>query len=97
MRNDTPENKGGGRDLLHVFGRKADQFQSFLYRRLQVQCGEKGQHKNAVAHPLEERGRQDHENGKRRAGQCGIGVYQEDTARPQHRAMLRYLLRVYAE
>lgn len=53
--------------------------------------------KNAAAHPLEKRGRQDHENGKRRAGQCGIGVYQEDTARPQHRAVLRYLLRVYAE
>ena len=27
--------------LLHVLGREADQFQSFLYRRLQVQRGEK--------------------------------------------------------
>lgn len=45
---------------------------------------------------MEERGRENHEDGKRRAGQCGVGIHPEDTARPEHRALVRYLLRVYA-
>ena len=89
--------QGRGRDLLHVHGGEAHQLQPLLHGRLQVQRGEEGQHQDVAAGAVEGRGRENHEDGERRAGQCGVGVHPPDTTEPGHRPLVRHLLRVHAE
>ena len=97
VRADPPQDQGRGRDLLHVHGGEAHQLQPLLHGRLQVQRGEEGQHQDAAAGAVEGRGRENHEDGERRAGQCGVGVHPPDTTEPGHRPLVRHLLRVHAE
>ena len=97
VRADPPQDQGRGRDLLHVHGGEAHQLQPLLHGRLQVQRGEEGQHQDVAAGAVEGRGRENHEDGERRAGQCGVGVHPPDTAEPGHRPLVRHLLRVHAE
>ena len=97
VRADPPQDQGRGRDLLHVHGGEAHQLQPLLHGRLQVQRGEEGQHQDAAAGAVEGRGREGHEDGERRAGQCGVGVHPPDTTEPGHRPLVRHLLRVHAE
>ena len=82
VRADPPQDQGRGRDLLHVHGGEAHQLQPLLHGRLQVQRGEEGQHQDAAAGTVEGRGRENHEDGERRAGQCGVGVHPPDTTEP---------------
>ena len=65
MRNDTTQDKRGGRRVFHLHGREADFLQSVLHRRLHVRRGEEGQHQDTAANALEVGGRQGDEDGKR--------------------------------
>ena len=52
-----------------------------------IRRGEEGQHQDAAADTLENRGRQDHEDRERRAGQCRERLYRAYPRRPEYRAV----------
>ena len=57
VRDDTPQDEGQGRHLLHLHGGKAHLVQPVLHGRRGVRRGEEGQHQDAAAHPVEKRER----------------------------------------
>ena len=95
LRDDTAQNRRGGRRLLHLHGREAHLVQPFLHRRLRLRRGEEGQHQDAAAHAVEERESGSLQDRVRRAGQRRVRLCGADTRRQERHALLQHLLRVH--
>ena len=95
MRDDTPQDEGQGRHLLHLHGGKAHLVQPVLHGRRGVRRGEEGQHQDAAAHPVEKRERTRDENGVGGTGQRGERLHPENPAGQEHRAVVQLVLRVH--
>ena len=96
VRDDTPQDEGQGRHLLHLHGGKAHLVQPVLHGRRGVRRGKEGQHQDAAAYPVEKRERTRHENGVGGTGQRGERLHPENPAGQEHRAVVQLVLRVHA-